>query len=641
MTLARGSRGSRGLRPAATVLAALVLAGCANQPFVRRTADPAAPAPTPAIAADDRAASRAADRADYRLDVQAPEPLRRLLVEYLDLARFQEAPATDGVDAAELERLLRAAPAQARGLAETEGYFNARVEVDRVGVDPAGSPLLRVVVTPGPRAVVHAIRVDAIGDLPRAAAAGDAAAARELDAFKARWPLRPGDPFRQAAWADAKNASLARLRAEGYAAATWQGTNARVDAAENRVDLDLVVESGPLFRFGTLRIEGLSRYDEAAVRRLADFRPGEPYRERLLIDFQERLQKLGLFEGASVELDADASTAAAAPVVVKLKELSLQQATVGVGYSANTGPRLSVEHTHRRPFGSGWVIKNKAVLGPDEQSWRGDLISHPLEGLHRNLLSGSASRLRVDDQLLLSWNARIGRSQDTPRIERFYFAELAHARIDSAALTSQADAVSANYHWIYRDLDNLLLPTRGVTLSAQGALGHARGSRQATGAALDEANGPFARLYGRLTWYRPFGDAWFATARAEAGQVLAHSAVGIPDTLLFRAGGDDSVRGYAYRTLGPTVAGEITGGRSLLSASIEIARPIAPKYPAFWWAAFVDLGDAADRVQDLKPALGYGLGLRWRSPVGPLKVDVAYGQRVEQLRVHFSVGITF
>jgi translocation and assembly module TamA len=161
------------------------------------------------------------------------------------------------------------------------------------------------------------------------------------------------------------------------------------------------------------------------------------------------------------------------------------------------------------------------------------------------------------------------------------------------------------------------------------------------GAALETAKGPFSRLYARLTWYQPFGADWYGTARVEAGEVFAHSAVGIPDTLLFRAGGEDSVRGYGYRTLGPEIAGVTISGRTLLTGSVEVARPISPKYPANWWAAFVDAGNAADRWSDLKPALGYGVGLRWRSPVGPLRVDLAYGQEVHQVRVHFSVGIVF
>lgn len=617
----------RGLRIAMFAVAVVTCTGCASLPFglgkPKTEAAPAAPT-----------------RAEYKLDVQAPDPLRALLLSYLDLARFQNAPATDSVDATELERLLRAAPAQVRELLETEGYFNATVTATRAGSE-AGLPLLRITVAPGPRTVVHEFSVETTGDLQKAVAAHDSAATRELDALRSQWPLRTGEPFRQAAWSAAKNATLAKLRADGYAAATWSSTNARVDAPQNRADLAVVLDSGPLYKLGPIRIEGVQRYDEEAIRKLSTFGPGDAYSEKTLLDFQERLQKVGLFEGASVELDADPQTAGSAPVLVRVKELTQQQATVGIGYSANTGPRLSVEHTNRRLFGLRTIAKNKFQLGPDNSTWAGELSSYPLDGLYRNLVSGAASKLRVDDQQLLSWNARVGRTQDTPRIERLYFAELTHARLDSGLLTSQADAVSANYHWIYRALDNVLLPTQGVTLSAQAALGYSRGTLSVLGQPLVNEKGPFSRLYARLTWYEPFGADWYGTARLEAGQVFTKASAGIPDTVLFRAGGDDSVRGYGYRTLGPQILGVTISGRTLLTGSLEIARPISPKYPAYWWAAFIDAGNAASRWADLKPAVGYGLGLRWRSPVGPLKVDLAYGERVKQVRMHLSVGIAF
>ncbi len=621
---------ARGLRAAigavAVALVGLTCSGCASLPF--------------GLGKSDAEAAAAPTRAEYKLDVQAPGPLRALLLNYLDLARFQNAPATDSVDAAELERLLRAAPAQVRCLLETEGYFNADVSAARAGTQD-GLPLLRITVDPGPRTVVHAFSIDVTGDLQKSAAAGDTAAVRELTVLRGQWPLRAGDAFRQAGWSAAKNATLAKLRADGYAAATWSTTNARVDAPQNRVDLAVVLDSGPLYRLGALHIEGPQRYDEDAIRRLSTFGPGDAYSEKALLDFQERLQKVGLFEGASVELDADPQTANAAPVLVRVKELTQQQATVGIGYSANTGPRLSVEHTDRRVFGTRWIAKNKFELGPDNKTWQGELSSWPLDGLYRNLVAGSATQLRTDNQQLIGWNARAGRTQDTPRIEHLYFGELAHARVDTAQLSSQGDAVSANYHWVFRDLDNVLLPTKGLTTSAQAALGYARGSRSVLGDPLETAKGPFARAYARLTWYEPFGNGWFATARAEAGQVFTHSAVGIPDTLLFRAGGDESVRGYGYRTLGPEINGVTVGGRTLLTGSLEVARPISPKYPAYWWAAFIDAGNAADQWQDLKPAVGYGVGLRWRSPVGPLRVDLAYGQQVKRVRMHLSVGIAF
>ena len=601
------------------VLALSLLAGCAALPSGRE--DP-----------PEVAAATSASQAQYRVEFAAPDELRRLLAEHLDLSRFQNAPDTEAIDSTELTRLVAAAPAQARTLLETEGYFAAVVETAR-SLDPTGIPVVQVKVEPGPRSRIGNVTLEVHGELQTLAAEAPNAAAQLLAALRRDWPLPVGAPFRQPAWTAAKTTLLARVRAEGYPSAAWQQTSAHVDAEKHAVTLQLELDSGALYRLGEIHIDGLQRYDDDAVRRLATFDAGTPYSEKLLLDYQERLQKLGLFESASVELDPDPATAAAAPVMVRLRELNKQQATVGVGISANTGPRVTLEHRHRRPFGVDWVATNKVEFGSALKSWQGELVSHPLEGLYRNLVAGGAERLRSGEEIRTAWTARLGRTQDKERLERLYFAELTHARVDNPVGRTSSEAVTANYHWIYRDLDSVLLPTTGYTLSLQSALGRSRNST--------EQNGPFGRGYGRLTVYRPLGKSWYANARVELANIFAASSVGVPDTLLFRAGGDDSVRGYAYRTLGPLVNGAVTSGRVMFTSSAEIARPISARLPAVWWAAFVDAGNAANHWNELRPAVGYGLGIRWRSPVGPLRVDLAYGEEVRKVRLHLSVGIAF
>ena len=601
----------------------------------------------PKSAPDDAAAGTARtaanpERAVYRVEVIGPAELQKLLVTYLDLSRFQNAPETDGITAAELDRLIVAAPAQARSLLETEGYFNAEVRVEKLA-SVGAVPLLRVQLTPGPRAVVERFELTVEGALHTAAGVGagagagagaqDSSADQLLAQVRRQWALQPGQAFRQPAWSGAKSAAIAQLRAEGYPSASWRSTQARVDAGSNTVQLDLLADSGPLFRFGEIRIEGLQRFDADSVLRLSTLGRGEPYSEKALLDFQERLQKAGLFEGSSVEIDPNPATADATPVIVRVRELNMQQATVGVGFSANTGPRVTLEHLHRRVFGTRWIAKNKFELGPSIQSWSGEFTSHPLEGRYRNLLSGSAERLRSTEELRTSWSVRAGRTQDTPRIERLYFGEFIQSTLVNPSGSTQSSALSANYHWVWRDVDSVLLPTQGLTANLQAALGRSFSNQN--------PGGPFGRAYARVTWYQPLGASWYATVRGEAGQVLAADTVALPDTLLFRAGGDESVRGYAYRSLGPKVNNVLFSGRVLLTGSAEIARPISAKYPAFWWAAFVDAGTAAAGWKEFKPVLGYGAGLRWRSPVGPLRLDVAYGQATRAARLHLSVGIAF
>ncbi len=120
--------------------------------------------------------------------------------------------------------------------------------------------------------------------------------------------------------------------------------------------------------------------------------------------------------------------------------------------------------------------------------------------------------------------------------------------------------------------------------------------------------------------------------------MIADSRNGIPSSFLFRTGGDTTVRGYAFQSLGVQQGEAIVGGRYLAVASVEITRWIGENWGL---AAFVDAGNATDSLHDFHLAPGYGIGGRLRTPIGPFRVDVAYGQDVKSIRVHFSIGLSF
>ena len=126
--------------------------------------------------------------------------------------------------------------------------------------------------------------------------------------------------------------------------------------------------------------------------------------------------------------------------------------------------------------------------------------------------------------------------------------------------------------------------------------------------------------------------------RGEVGTVFADTRAGIPSTFLFRTGGDTTVRGYAFESIGVREGDAIVGGRYLAVASVEATHWVGPNWGV---AVFVDAGDAWDERGAFDPALGYGIGGRVRTPIGPIRADLAYGQRQHQLRLHFSIGYTF
>ncbi len=563
------------------------------------------------------------------LKLEAPDALTALLQNNLDLSRLARTPSSDALSDFELRRIEASTPSQVRALLETEGYFSSTVTMRR---DTEREVVVHV--DPGPRTTVQQLRFEFQGDLERQATLGDVEARSTVATLRALWPMGLGAAFRNARWTDGKSALLAKLRAEGYAAASWAGTAADIDATAHAAHLTLVLDSGPRYRMGNLRIEGLALHDPATVQNLTGFKAGSPATEAVLLDYQERLIRTGLYDRVSVTLDTDQADSAGTPVIVRLQEAPLQQATTGVGISANTGPRVSLEHTHRRVFGERATLRNKFELGRLRQAWEGELSSHAQPDLYRNLVGGAFERLVASDDsdVVRSARVRLGRTRETTTQERYTFVQLERTDRRTATTLNGITGLSLNHHGVWRRVDSVVLPTQGQSLSLQTGLGVARG---------DEGQGPYGRLQARINLWQPLGGQWFGHARFEAGQVFVRNNLAVPQTQLFRVGGDDSVRGYAYRSLGPTVDGSVGGGRVMTTASLEVARPVSDALPTVWWALFADAGQAANRWRDATPVWGAGVGVRWRSPVGPLSVDWAWGEATRRSRLHLSVGIAF
>ncbi len=594
------------------LLVAALLSACATQP----PPPPAAPAP------DIPADAPAVYSLDISVDDDRDGSLRTLLQQNLDLARYRASEAA--LSRVELARLAAAAPSQAQALLETEGHFNATADVQR---DAEDGTRLRLNVQPGPLTRVSKLELEFTEGL----AEDDAKALR--DVLRGLWPLKSGAAFTQSQWAAGKSELLLRARTGGFPLARWADTSARVNPDEHSAELRLVLASGNRARLGALRIEGLKRQNRQTIERLAGFDTGDGYTEQKLAEFQERLAKTQLFDAVRVQLqsetlDPDGSN----PVLVTVTESALQQATVAVGYHSNTGQSISVEHLHRRPFDLAVRARTKLQLSRDLRGAELELSSHPQPDLHRNIAAMQFEQDRSGDTIATNLGLRLGRLYESTNDERLSYVELLRARETTGGQVNTNLALSINQQWIRRRLDSTLLPTDGHQALALVGLGYAKGGGT-------EDSGPFGRMQLKLGVYKPLGASWYGSARAEVAQVVAHDRVGVPEERLFLAGGDQPVRGHAYRSLGVERNGLTVGGRVLATGSLEVARPFTMSMPSLWGALFIDAGNAASRWTDYRPVVGYGAGVRWRSPVGPLRVDLARAQETGKWRLHFSVGI--
>jgi translocation and assembly module TamA len=554
----------------------------------------------------------------YKVEVDAPAEIADTLREGLSLARWQHDPQ---MNAERLRRLADQAIAEARETAATEGYFSARASVT---IDESADPwLVRLTVDPGERTRVAEVDLRFSGP-----AREDGEARSLLRRAREAWNLQPGAPFRQADWDAAKQRVVRELSRWRYAAAHVASSEARVDPLERRAALQVEVASGPPFRFGELRPTGTRRFDEKLVENLAPFRRGQVYdRDRLLL-YQRLLLESGYFVSAQTEIDADPALARAAPVRVAVIEASTQHVEAGIGYSTDVGPRAEFRYSDQDVLDSAWRFKSGLRLDQKIQNLELQFDSPPRP---RGRWTSFFTRARqADIQNESTREFSLGSSYNwgaglTPSA----FIVSGHVEEQRAlgAPTDNRHAVYFGHRSTFRRTDDLVSPRRGFLGMVEiGGAPEALASRQ------------FLRGVVSASLFIPLGRADDLLIRAQAGRVLANAREGIPSSFLFRTGGDQTVRGYAFESLGVRQGEAIVGGRYMAVGSVEYTHWIGEGWGV---AAFVDAGNAWDDSKLLRMAKGIGVGPRVRTPIGPIRADLAYGQETRKLRLHFSVGYTF
>jgi len=557
----------------------------------------------------------------WRIELDAPADVRPLLEEHLDLYSYRGRP---GVDDDMLQRLVARSAADARALLSAAGYFSPQIEVQEA---PAadGTTTIRIRVSTGPVARVAAVNIRITG-----AIADDPAEAGRIAHAKQRWRLQTEAPFRQSSWSEAKEALLRDFLFDGYPAARIASSAAEVDPETARVTIQVAVDSGPLFRYGATQIDGLRRYPRSIVENLQHFRSGERYSHEAVVRYQTELQASGFFRSASVSVDADPAQAAAAAVRVRVVEHPVMKIELGAGYSTDTGVRGEALFTHYNTLQPGWQGSSKLKFDTKEQKLNAELALTPEAGGWRNRLGVAAEHTDIENLVTRNLSATAQRSWRTPEQEHNWAVKL---QTEEQSLTAgpvdSLMALSLNYSWTLREVDDLLRPRRGYLLNLQ--LGGASEALLSTRS--------FSRGYGRGLYIVPVGRADRIHLRGELGAVWANEREGIPSEFLFRAGGDQSVRGYAYESLGVKEGSSVVGGRFLGVATVEYQHD----FTAQWGGAmFIDAGNAADSPSELRPVYGYGVGVRWITPAGSLNLDVAQPKQENgKIRLHFTLGVRF
>jgi translocation and assembly module TamA len=320
------------------------------------------------------------------------------------------------------------------------------------------------------------------------------------------------------------------------------------------------------------------------------------------------LQSTPYFQSVEILVEPNEDNATNLPITINVKEVRSQKLGLGLGISSDKGPHGQVEYQNLNVFNSNLVFSSDLKIDQYTQS-----------------LDTQIKRPRDELGYIDSIRSFIKHADIEGETTTQYTTE--HKTV-SGAMGDNLQALTLNYVWTYRNLDNLIFPTQGYVFSTE--IGGA------AKAALSDQS--FVRSYNHAIYFYPISKYDSLTVRGEIGIVIAPDRNGIPTDFLFRTGGDQSVRGYNYQSLGVADGSAIVGGRYLSTASAEYTHWLTPKWGT---AIFYDIGDAADTFSTLHPVAGYGVGARWRSPLGPLSLDLAYGEAVDSFHIHFSLGSAF
>jgi translocation and assembly module TamA len=562
------------------------------------------------------------ERVPYRIIITGADRYAEVIERHITLARRNdERRATRD----RIERLMRGIPEEVAGMLAAEGYYSPRVTTR---LDDSSQPLtVAIAIELGEPVRVASVRFRFEGAITEG---GDTTKTEPSEASTQRaFSLAPGAVFRSEDWEFAKRAALRHLLALRYPTARLVDSRADVDPQARTAALEVTYASGPAYRFGPVSVTGLARYPSRVVQTLRIIEPGMVFSQSALADLQSRLQQTPYFSSVSVTVDPQSGDPSALPVKIEVTEAERRRLDLGVGFSTDSGGRLQANYTDANLFDRGLRWRNQV-----RWDQKGQLASTQLawpvrpDGWQDDLgLQWAHTDVRGFDVRAYTLTAK--RSKTEGRIERAAtLTAVISNEFPVGGTSTNNQALVPGYSWRYRVFDNVIDPRNGWEVAMQAGVG--------VKVLLSDQD--FLRSYGRIVGvYSPTEQDTFV-ARAEGGAIFARSRQGIPDQFLFRAGGDQSLRGYAFQSIGVQVGGATVGARYLGIGGAEYIRWVRPKWGV---AGFIERGDAFDRYEERRWRTGYGIGARVRSAVGPINADIAYGTETRSVRIHVSLGFVF
>ncbi len=475
-------------------------------------------------------------------------------------------------------------------------------------------------IDPGPQTKVETIDVTV---------EGEASEDEEFQNKLGLLPIKEGDYLRHDKYEKIKELIETTAHTRGYFDGKYLEHTLRINKAKNLAAISIQYDSGSRYRFGDTRYEQ-NYITEELLTKYISAKQGEYYHNKKITKTYQDLNSSGYFADVEVKALIDERHDGIVPIEIKLLEAKRKTYSVGAGASTNTGPRFILEHKNKRVNSRGHTHKTLLLLSPVKSNLSFGYqipIGQPQTdyvGLQLGVAHEDTDTSESDSIL-----ANIGRTKlRTNGWLESIFLELLQENFKVGDEDETSALLMPGISWTKIRQNNPIYPTKGYYLSME--------TRVATQALLSDVD--LLRLKFNSKGILPLGSKARFLTRLEAGYNVVDNFEELPATLRFFAGGDNSIRGYEFQSLGPeNSSGEVIGGEGLLVSSLELDYLFKPKWAV---AAFVDAGDAFD-TNDIQIKTSAGIGGRWLSPIGPIKVDIAFpinDNDVDNFRFHFRLG---
>ncbi|HSG40521.1 MAG TPA: autotransporter assembly complex family protein [Thermoanaerobaculia bacterium] len=527
-----------------------------------------------------------------------------------------ETEDEDELTEEEVRRLHADAAEEIEQALQPFGYYRPRI---RSELRQEGERwIARYEVDEGPPIKVASV------DLRLTGAGADAPEFREV---VREFPVNEGDVLFHPDYERGKDALTELAAAEGYIDAEFQQSQVRVDLDRYRADVVLHYDTGPRYRFGEVSFNQ-DVLDPDVLRGYVTFKPGEPLDVNKILEMQNALSDSPYWSRVEVLTQPEEARDLRVPVVVNLVPSKTMRFSGGVGYGTDTGARVRGAWELRRLNRQGHRGQAEILASEIEQSVQ---LSYLVPGRYprTDTLAYNAAYSREITDVADSETGLLG-AQYTRYREGWH---------ESYSLTYQREDYEVG---LDEGISNLLVPGVGwervkaddrittrngyrLLLTAQGADGNV----------LSDTTFLQGSVEGKLI--RTLGERHRLISRGQVGYTATDELRELPPRFRFFAGGDRSVRGFGYRELGrEDEAGNVIGGEALLVGSLEYEVLFLEKWGA---AVFFDTGNA---FRDFGGSLerGAGFGIRWRSPIGPIRADMAWALTEEgrPFRFHLNIG---